>query len=151
MSRATETTAEEVIEVTVESTDRWIDVGDEPELEALNVPELLREFNRRRMREKQAKQVMERWKKRKDAIGASLHTAIEFVKAKGITYTGIKTWRATLVTSLPSKSLNEERLRENLMKKCGLTAERIAEVWALSQDDVPAKKSYVIVTVSEKK
>ena len=77
-----------------------------------------------------------------------IQAALETVKADSVDYnSGKLQWRATLVKGEPSKALNEDKLKENLMKVGKLDAKLIAAIMAASQDDVPAKKPYVLVTV----
>ena|SRR3990167_7893420 len=122
----------------------------EPILADLGFPDLVKEFHRLHLEEKDAEIKAQNWRNKRLAVSGEIQAAIETVHADSVDYdSGRRQFRATLVKGDPSKKLNEDRLRENLMKLGKLDAALLKKIFDASQDDVPAKKPYVLVTVRE--
>ena len=127
-----------------------VEVAGNMLLEELEVPELLKEFRKWYVKEHDAAHEASKWKKKKDAVGVNLQVAIEAVQADSVTHTSNnKEWRATLVKGEPGEKLNEDKLRDNLMRMCKLDAGTINKVFAESQDKTDSKRPYVLVTVEK--
>lgn len=129
----------------------YVDVRDEQLLQDLDVPAMLREHKSYFDKQKDAETEAEKWEKKKKTVSENIEAAIRAVKADGITYTGRSQYKATLVQGQPSEKLNESALFENMMRIGKLNAKTVQEILKASTDPVPAKKSYVLVTVTDTK
>ena len=121
----------------------------EPVLGDLSFREICSEYQRFDKKQKEAEAVAKDWKEKKAPLGSELQEAVKIVDADTITGVPItrgKTVRVTLVKFDDSESLNEDKLRENLMKIAKLDVVLIEKVFKASTDKVPARASYIKVT-----
>ena len=137
-----------------EATDegkRIVNFDDVPILADLELPDLLKEFRKYHVKEKDAKTEMESWQSKKRTVGEGIRTAIEAADADIVLYTsGKKEYRATLVKSEGLTATDEDRLRENMMKIGKLDAELVAKIFKFSQTPVE-RKPYILLTVKDGK
>ena len=113
----------------------------------LNVPELIRTFHKHWEKERAADAEAAKHKKDKDKVGENLIAAIDAVQADTVTYTGRKyIYRTTVIRGEPGEKLDEDKLRENLMKIGKLDAEILSRIWKLSQTPTDPRKSYIRLT-----
>lgn len=121
----------------------------EPLLEDLAFRDLLSRYRRIAKKQKDAEDEATNFKIAKAPIGAEIQEAIKAVNADIVTGVPVargETARVTLVKFEDSESLNEDKLRENLMKIAKLDIVLIEKVFKASTDKVPAKSSYIKVT-----
>ena len=127
-----------------------IDYESAPILADLDFPELLKEFRRLKLEEDDLTSQVAKWNAKRKVVGSDIQAALEAVKADSVDYnSGKRQWRATLVKGEPSQALNEDKLRDNLMKMAKLDAKTVAPILKASSDEVPGKKPYVLVTIQE--
>lgn len=127
-----------------------INVADSPILEELDVPSLLKQYHSTHLEHLDASAKANKFETKKKTINASLQVAMAQVGADIVVYKGKeKTWQGTLVSGEPGVKLNEDKLRENLMKMGRLDAKTVTEIFAASEDPVPARASFVRVTIEE--
>ena len=121
----------------------------EPVLEDLAFRDLLLKYRRLDKKQKDHEADIKDLKEQKAPIGAEIQEAIKAVSADVVTGVPIargETARVTLVKFDDSEALNEDKLRENLMKIAKLDIVVIEKIWKASLDKVPAKASYIKVT-----
>lgn len=112
---------------------------EEPLLAELEIPELLEERQQYADKEKI-------FKAKKDSVSAGILSAVEAVNADTVLYTDKKgEWSIVRVEPEPSKTLDEDLLRENLMKIGKLDAAVIAKIFGKSTVLGETKKPYVRV------
>jgi hypothetical protein len=123
------------------------DVSENPLLVDLEVPELTRLYARYRAKEAMFEKLAKKWEAKKKSVGVNLQVAANAVGADAVTFASQRfIWQASVVKGEPSKKLNSDKLRENLMKLHKLDAKTVQSLFDASSDDVPAKASYVIVS-----
>lgn len=126
-----------------------IDCAKDDLLADLEVPEMLRTYTKHYEKEQAAKAEAAKHKALKDEVGERLLNAIDAVAADTVVYTGRKTIiQATAVRGEPGTAVDEDKLRENLMKIGKLDAETISMIFAFSEVPVPAKKSSIRLTTT---
>lgn len=121
----------------------------EPLLEDLAFRDLLLKYRRLDKKQKEHEADIKDLKEQKTPVGSELQEAIKAVNADvvaGVPVARNETVRVTLVKFDDSESLNEDKLRENLMKIAKLDIVLIEKIWKVSLDKVPAKSSYIKVT-----
>ena len=133
-----------------EKEKRIVNFENAPILADLEFPELVKEFHKFNSSEKEATAEAEKWKKKKQIIGVDIQTAIETAEADTVVYeTSKRVYRATLIKGEPGSKTDEDKLKLNLMKIGKLDAGIIAKIFAASQVPTEAKKSYILLTVTE--
>ena len=121
-----------------------------PVLAELGVDDLIKKFRARQLEEATAQLEVDRINKRRKAIGTEIEAALEAIRADSVEYvSGKLSYKATLVKGEPSTQTDEEKLKIALMKIAKLDAKMIEKVFDAAQVDVPAKRSYVLVTAQE--
>ena len=123
----------------------------EPLLEDLAFRDLLLKYRRIAKKQKDAEDEVTSLKITKAPISAEIQEAIKAVNADVVTGIPVargETARVTLVKFEDSESLNEDKLRENLMKIAKLDVVLIEKVFKASMDKVPAKASYINIKVA---
>lgn len=118
-----------------------------PVLDDLDFKTLVKDFYKYRGKQADAEVEANAAKVKKDNIGLEIAAAIETVKADSVLVNvGKFELKATLVKSEESSKTDEDKLKLNLMKIAKLDAQMIAKVFAASQEKIPARKPYVLVT-----
>ena len=118
-------------------------------LEDLAFRDLILKYRRFAKKQKDAEDEVTVLKITKAPISAEIQEAIKAVNADVVTGVPVargETVRVTLVKFDDSESLNENKLRENLMKIAKLDIVLIEKIWKASMDEVPARASYIKVT-----
>ena len=118
-------------------------------LEDLAFRDLILKYRRFAKKQKDAEDEVTVIKITKATISAEIQEAIKAVNADVVTGVPVargETVRVTLVKFDDSESLNENKLRENLMKIAKLDIVLIEKIWKASMDEVPARASYIKVT-----
>ncbi len=127
-----------------------VDMDDEPLLEDLGLPDLLKEYRRLHLEEKNFETKAKTFTEKKKPFGDAIQEAIKSVKADVVQadIDGSR-WQATLVKGDDDATkTDEDKLKENLMKLGKLDAALIAKIFKASQ--VPAvRKGYILVTVKD--
>ena len=120
----------------------------EPILADLDFERLLDDFNKHHRRQKLAEADAARSEIEKKTVSAEIQEAMKIVGADIVVGARVKgkPFRTTLVSFKDTEELNEDKLRENLMKIAKLDIVLIEKIWKASLDKVPAKSSYIKVT-----
>ena len=121
----------------------------EPLLDDLAFRDLLLKYRRLDKKQKEHESDIKDLKEQKTPVGAEIQEAIKAINADIVTGVPVargETARVTLVKFEASESLNEDKLRENLMKIAKLDIVLIEKIWKASLDKIPAKASYIKVT-----
>ncbi len=124
-----------------------VNFNEHPILEELGFKDLVKRFKSYQEEEAEKTKAVAKINVKRKIIGAEIQAAIEAVKADSVDLTsGEFTYRATLIKGEATTETDEDKLKMNLMRMGKLDAATIEKIFKVSQVDVPAKASYVLVT-----
>ena len=123
--------------------------GEDPVLEDLDLPGLLKEYKANIIKETFHKEKMEYYAIKRSDIKDGIKTIIETVHADTVLYTDSMggEWKSTLVQPGTSPILDENLLRSNMMRLGKLPAPVVAAIFEKSTVPGKPKAAYVKVTV----
>lgn len=130
-----------------------VNFGDNPALEELDLPGLLKEYKAVLAKEQFHLTKAHFYEVKRNSVKSGLQTVIEAVHADTVLYTDSMggEWKSTLVKPDAPEVLDEKLLKTNMMKLGKLAAPVVEEIIKKSTVAGTPKRPYVLVTVPDLK